>query len=66
MSSHGCMNCRHSKCYPGGYWEPDDYECTVNGPESEELFIRVWENGETWIDKEDPLCNKYLELKEEW
>lgn len=66
MCKYGCENCKYFRRYPGGYWEPDDYECTVDGPESEELFIRVWENGETWTDSEHPLCDRYEELKEEW
>ena len=65
MSKYGCENCKNLKCYPGGRWEPDDYECTKEGPESEELFIRVWENGETWSDSSNPLCPLYSELKEE-
>ena len=65
MGVHGCKNCKNLKCYPGDYWTPDEYECDT-GPATEELLVRVWENGETWTDDEEPLCDEYEELKEEW
>lgn len=64
MLKHGCENCKYLKCYKGGRWDPDDYECLKDGPATEELLTRVWENGETWEDGETPLCDQYEELKE--
>ena len=63
---HGCENCKNLRCYHGGYWDPDDYECTKDGPATEELLERVWVNGETWSTDETPLCDQYEEAKEEW
>lgn len=62
MSRYGCENCKWLKCYPGDRWTPPDYECTKGGPETEELLIRIWENGETWTDGEEPLCADYKEF----
>ena len=62
----GCFNCRYCKYYPGDYWTPDDSECTApiitDGTDNEladevldDIFTRVWENGEEWSDEEQ-LC----------
>ena len=62
----GCENCKYLKCYPGGYFEPDDYECLALGFEveddvdwSEDMQTRVWEDGETWDEGSEPLCPYY-------
>ena len=71
----GCSNCRYCKCYPGGYYiGPDEYECTselmMNGTGTdlgdevlEDIFTRVWENGEEWSDEEQ-LCPGWEEEME--
>lgn len=65
MIEYGCKNCKHLKCYKGDYWTPDEYECTKDGPPTQELCNRVWSDGETWSSPEDQLCPYYEELKEE-
>ena len=62
----GCENCKWLKVYKGGYWDPDDYDCMKDGPETQELCDRVWANGETWNSDDKPLCCHWEELKEEW
>lgn len=65
MNSYGCFNCKHLKCYPGDRWTPPEYECHADGPETEELLVRVYEDGETWSDAEHPLCcdyEKFIEI----
>ncbi len=65
----GCSNCKYCKCYPGRYWDPDDYECvsTVwdNVVADEEKVRRAWENGEEWEHNEEPLCPGYEEAPTE-
>lgn len=56
----GCKDCKYCKCYPGGYWDPDDYECISNNEDiTEEVFDRVWANGEEWDENEKPICPGY-------
>lgn len=70
---NGCSNCRYCKCYPGDYWTPDDYECTApimtDGTDNDladevldDIFTRVWENGEEWQDGEQ-LCPGWEEIE---
>lgn len=65
LYGHGCENCKWLKCYKGDRWTPDDYECRKDGPEDEERFVRVWENGEMWEDSESCLCEHYEEFTAE-
>ena len=68
---NGCRNCRYCKCYPGDYWTPDEYECqmpdkdyNLTDEEIEEVFTRVWENGEGWGDDDKPICPAWEEINE--
>ena len=65
----GCENCKYCKCYPGGYFEPDDYECVapdLNGVDwDEDLQTRVWEDGEMWDEGAEPLCPYYQKVSDE-
>lgn len=66
---NGCNNCRYCRCYPGDYWTPDDFECTVPDNSFEgfsdqaldAIFDRVWVDGEQWRDNEDPICPGWVE-----
>ncbi|MBR4377337.1 MAG: hypothetical protein IKP50_00405 [Bacilli bacterium] len=64
----GCENCKHCKVYKGDYWTPDDYDCTKADEltMSEEMFVRVWENCETWESGEEPLCEQWEEVTDEY
>lgn len=59
----GCENCRHYRCYPGSYWDPDDYDCKKADEltMSDAVFVRVWENCETWDSEDEPLCEQWEE-----
>ena len=64
---NGCNNCKWCKCYSGDYWTPDDYECQSSCEDiTEEVFQRVWENGEEWKNDEDPICPGYEEASTEY
>lgn len=64
--AYGCNNCKHCKCYRGGYWDPDEYECTSDCEDiTEEQFERVWSDGETWSILEEPICPGYEECEPE-
>lgn len=70
MNKHGCRDCMWCKCYRGDYWTPDDYECTTDyAIEDEgladEIFTRVFEDGEEWKDDEDPICPAWVYRPEE-
>lgn len=71
----GCRNCRYCKCYPGDYYTPDDYECTspilelgtgidLADEVLDDIFTRVWEDGEEWEDGEQ-LCPGWEEVEYE-
>lgn len=56
----GCRDCKYCKCYPGGYWDPDDYECvSTSDAITEEVIDKVWVNGEEWDENEEPICPGY-------
>lgn len=61
----GCRDCKYCKCYPGGRWDPDDYECVSNVWDridvDDEAIRRAWEDGEEWEENEDPICPGYEE-----
>lgn len=64
---NGCNNCRWCKCYRGDYWTPDEYDCKSSCEDiTEEVFQRVWENGEEWKNNEDPICPGYEEAPTEY
>ena len=71
---YGCKNCEfHKVYYSNDYFSPDDEECDVpkntrplfelSDEELDEVYTRVWENGEEWNYNDRPLCpyHKYKE-----
>ena len=62
MSRYGCENCKFCRCYPGDYWTPDEYECTSECEDiTEQIFERVWSDGERWDTSEEQICPGYEE-----
>ncbi len=63
----GCKDCKYCKCYPGGYWDPDDYECVcgykafegMTQEQIDDTYERAWINGEEWDENEEPICPAY-------
>lgn len=65
----GCSNCKYCKCYPGGRWDPDEYECVSDVWDrvivDEDKVRRVWENCEEWESNEEALCSGWEEAPTE-
>ncbi len=69
MATHGCSDCMYCKIYYGDYWTPDEYECQMTDmidkgygltdEQADEIFTRVFENGEEWGDNDKPICPAY-------
>lgn len=72
--NYGCKNCIcHKVWYSNDYWLPDEHECIIpktrlNKPDFEisdeeldNIFTRVWENGEEWNTVEEQICPYYKE-----
>ena len=70
MRGNGCRNCEHHKIWSSNdYWLPEEHECEIpkyrlNEPdfeisdeELEQVFDRVWTQGEEWWD--DQICPYY-------
>lgn len=71
---YGCKNCKFNKIYySNDYWSPDEYECVISNDrlqnpdfeisddEVEQVFDRVWTNGEEWNSSEEQICPYYIE-----
>ena len=71
---YGCKNCIYHKVwYSNDYWSPDEHECEISNerlqnPDFEvsdekldNIFTRVWENGEEWDRSEEQICPYYKE-----
>lgn len=67
----GCKNCQNFHTYTSyNYYEPTDYECMVKDDaeplfyttddELDNIYTRVWEDGEEWDDDEKPICPYYI------
>ena len=68
---HGCKDCKYCEYYPGNYWTPADYECMMpdkdyglTAEQADDIFTRVWENGEEWKYNEEPICPAWEEIEE--
>ena len=71
MKDYGCKNCKWHKVYKGDYWTPDEHECVipknmkplfpVTEEDEDEIFTRVWENGEEWDRYWEQICPYYKE-----
>lgn len=69
---YGCENCKNHKVwYSNDYWLPDKHECIipdnaepdfeVSNDELEDIFYRVWSNGDEWNTEEEQICPYYKE-----
>lgn len=71
---YGCKNCKfHKIYYSNDYWSPDEHECIISDnrlqnpdfeisdDEAEQVFDRVWTNGEEWNSSEEQICPYYIE-----
>lgn len=73
MKDYGCKNCKRCKVYKGDYWTPDEWECVIpknakplfpiTDEEAEDIYTRVWENGEEWDSIYDQICPYYVEAE---
>lgn len=72
FGNYGCKNCKNCKVYySNDYWSPDEYECIVgefdtpdfelSDEELEDVFDRVWGDGEEWNTYEEQICPYYKE-----
>ena len=73
MKDYGCKNCKYHKVYKGDYWTPDEHECIIpnsrlenpdfeiTDEQADEIFTRVWENGEEWDRSWEQICPYYKE-----
>ena len=70
--NYGCKNCKNHKVwYSHDYWSPDEHECIigefdkpafdVSDKEMEDIFERVWCEGEEWDNVEEQICPFYNE-----
>ena len=72
--NYGCKNCKWFRYYPShNYYEPDDYECSIDEDyekeinaqntytqnELDDIFERVFCDGEEWDNLDEPLCPYY-------
>ena len=66
---HGCKDCKYCKCYPGGRWSPNEYECVSDVWDridvEEDILVRVWEDGEEWGYGEEQICPGWEEAPTE-
>ena len=69
---YGCKNCKNHKVWcSNNYYEDDEHECMigefdepafdVSNEEMEDIFERVWCNGEEWDDVKEQICPYYIE-----
>lgn len=73
---YGCKNCKWFRYYPSNsYYEPDDYECSIDEEyekkimeqisysckELDDIFEKVFGDGEEWDSSEEQLCPYYKE-----
>ena len=72
--NYGCKNCIYHKVwYSNDYWSPDEHECIISDDrlqnpdfeisddEVEQVFDRVWTNGEEWNNSKEQICPYYIE-----
>lgn len=77
--NYGCKNCKYFRHYVSyNYYEPDEYDCVasaddpafiVNSDEEEnEIFERVYGNGEEWNSEDEQICPYYkmIDFNEEY
>ena len=73
-SGYGCSNCKYHKVYRSyDYWSPDEHECEIpksrlenpdfeiTDEQADDIFTRVWENGEEWEHCWEQICPYYKE-----
>ena len=73
MKDYGCKNCAYHRVYHGDYWTPDEHECDIpknrlenpdfeiTDEQADNIYTRVWENGEEWDRCWEQICPYYKE-----
>ena len=73
--NYGCKNCAyHTIYFSNDYWSPDEHECNVpdnvepdfelSDAELDDVYDRVWGDGEEWNTSEEQICPYYKEYIE--
>ena len=73
MNKYGCKNCEYLKAHYKDYWKPAEYKCEVpsdrlenpdfefTDEQAQDIFIRVWGQGEEWGHSSEQICPYYKE-----